>query len=138
MSEVTEPRVRSLVADNLGVSVEELAPEVSLTDDLAADSLGLLNVALALEAEFGIVVPDRMLERVRTYGDLVHATNFLVRERREAEARSAEETAIVSARIVAPEAPSGANSCTSAGSRRMQCRRLPRRRAGRVGARGSR
>ena len=100
MSEVTEPRLRCLVADNLGVGVEELAPEVSLTDDLAADSLGLLNVALALEAEFGIVVPDRMLERVRTYGDLVHATNFLVRERREAEARSAEETAIVSARIV--------------------------------------
>ena len=32
-----ETRVRHLVAETLGVGVEELTPEVSLTDDLAAD-----------------------------------------------------------------------------------------------------
>jgi len=37
-----EPRLRRVVADNLGVALEDLTPEVSLTDDLAADSLDLL------------------------------------------------------------------------------------------------
>src|SRR4029077_11766400 len=33
-----EPRVRRLVAENLGVDAEELSLDVSLVDDLAADS----------------------------------------------------------------------------------------------------
>ena len=76
MFDFVEPRVRRVVAEQLGVNVEELTPEVSLTDDLAADSLDLLELTLALEAEFGIVVSESALERVRTYGDLratVHA-----------------------------------------------------------------
>ncbi len=56
--EVAEPRVRRLVAHCLGVGVGQLAPEVSLTDDLAADSLDLVELAITLEAEFGIVVPE--------------------------------------------------------------------------------
>ena len=36
MSEFVEPRVRRVVADHLGVELEELAPGVSLIDDLAA------------------------------------------------------------------------------------------------------
>ena len=40
-----EPRLRRVVADNLGVALEDLTPEVSLTDDLAADSLDVLELA---------------------------------------------------------------------------------------------
>ncbi|TMA34996.1 MAG: hypothetical protein E6J83_17865 [Deltaproteobacteria bacterium] len=40
-AELVEPHVRCLVADHLGVGPEDLAPEVSLSDDLAADSLDL-------------------------------------------------------------------------------------------------
>src|SRR5438876_183088 len=39
MQAALEPRVRCLVADTLGVGIDELAPDVSLTDELAADSL---------------------------------------------------------------------------------------------------
>src|SRR5213082_3564750 len=67
------PRVRCLVADTLGVGIDELAPDVSLTDELAADSLDLVELAARLEAELGLVVPDRVVERLRTYGDLVRA-----------------------------------------------------------------
>ena len=41
MQAALEPRVRCLVADTLGVGIDELAPDVSLTDELAADSLDL-------------------------------------------------------------------------------------------------
>src|SRR5207249_10468061 len=85
-----EPSVRDLVADHLGVGVEELVSGVSLRDELAADSLDLVELAMALEAEFGIVVPERILDQVRTYGDLVQATGLLIRTRCEEGAGGAE------------------------------------------------
>ncbi len=66
-----EPRMRRLVADQLGVDVEELVPEVSLTDELAADSLDLLELTLVIESEFAIAVPERRINEIRTYRDLV-------------------------------------------------------------------
>jgi acyl carrier protein len=85
MFDLVEPRVRRLVADHLGVDVEELTHDVSLTDDLAADSLDLLELALVLEREFDVVVPESALEQVRTYGDLVHTVHGLGAGRRDGE-----------------------------------------------------
>jgi acyl carrier protein len=99
MDEFVEPHVRRLVAEHLGVGVEELVTDVSLRDDLAADSLDLVELALALEGEFTIAVPERILDEVRTFGDLVRATSVLIRARCETEARGA-EPARFSARIV--------------------------------------
>ena len=99
MEEFVEADVRRLVAHCLGVGIEELVSEVSLRDDLAADSLDLVELAMALEAEFAIVVTEAILDRVRTYGDLVHATGVLVRTRGEAEARRTEPPLRISARI---------------------------------------
>src|SRR5713101_5252264 len=73
MQAALEPRVRCLVADTLGVGIDELAPDVSLTDELAADSLDLAELAARLEAELGLVVPERVVAHLRTYGDLVRA-----------------------------------------------------------------
>jgi acyl carrier protein len=69
-----ETRVCHLVADTLGVDVEELTPEVSLTDDLAADSLDLAELTVRLETELGIVMPDRMVRALGTYGELLRTT----------------------------------------------------------------
>ena len=41
--EFVEPNVRRLVAEHLGVGFEELVAHVSLRDDLAADSLDLVE-----------------------------------------------------------------------------------------------
>src|SRR5881409_798587 len=68
-----EPRARGIVAERLGVGPEELRPDVSLTDDLAVDSLDLIDLGLALEAECGVVLRRRAIESVRTYGDLLAA-----------------------------------------------------------------
>lgn len=95
-----ELTVRRLVADHLGVGVGELGSEVSLRDDLAADSLDLVELAMALEAAFAIEVPEPILERVRSFGDLVRATDLLIGARCEAESRGAESPTRVWARIV--------------------------------------
>jgi acyl carrier protein len=79
---VVEPHVGRLVADHLGVELASLRRHTSLRDDLAADSLDMLELGLALESRFGIDVSDRLLERVRSYGELVEATVRLIRRRR--------------------------------------------------------
>jgi acyl carrier protein len=66
-----ESKIRGLVAERLGVDREELRPDVSLADDLAVDSLDLVDLGLVLEAECGVVLRHAALESVRTYGDLV-------------------------------------------------------------------
>jgi acyl carrier protein len=109
MNEFVEPHVRRLVADRLGVAVDELVSDVSLRDDLAADSLDLVELAMALEGEFAIVVPEHILDEVCTYGDLVRAISLLIRGRCEAEARGAEPPERIWVRIV-PAA--GESSCT--------------------------
>ena len=68
-----ESRMQQLVAEQLGVDVADLAPEASLSDDLAVDSLDLLELALVLESDFSIALPQRWVDQIRTYRDLVDA-----------------------------------------------------------------
>jgi acyl carrier protein len=100
--ESLEPRVRRLVSERLGLDAEDLAAEVSLTDDLAADSLDLIDVAIALEEEFGITLPESVIDELRTYGQLVEVVQLRVGERRahEAEAESERTPPFIWARIL--------------------------------------
>jgi acyl carrier protein len=71
--DLVEPEVRRLVAETLGVEAGELTPEVSLTDDLAADSLDLVELGVTLESELGVTLSESTLDGVRSYGDVVAA-----------------------------------------------------------------
>ena len=101
-SNAIESRVRGIVAEHLGVGPEELRPDVSLADDLAVDSLDLIDLALALEAEWGVVLRRRALESVRTYGDLLVA---VAAARRRAARRARGAPIFARARVV----PAGGN-----------------------------
>jgi acyl carrier protein len=100
MYEFVEPQVRHLVAEHLGVESDALVSAVSLREDLAADSLDLAELALALEHAFAIEVPERILDAVRTYADLVHATGLLIRGRWQAS--GAEPLQRIRACIISP------------------------------------
>ena len=77
-----EQAVWSLLARQLGVGSDELAPESSLADDLAVDSLELVEIALAVEEELGVTLPQHMLDDVRTCAELVDGILGLTAERR--------------------------------------------------------
>lgn len=83
-----EADIRRLVAEQLGVGVDEILPDVSLPDDLAADSLDLLDLALALEARWGVTLSDRHLEDVRTYSQLLDVMTSALRGRTRAPDRN--------------------------------------------------
>jgi acyl carrier protein len=89
-----ELRIRGLIADNLGVGTEDLARNVSLIDDLAADSLDLVEIALAIETTLGVVLPRYFLDDVRTCGELIDSTLAYVRRRRKVERRDDEPVAL--------------------------------------------
>lgn len=72
-----EETLRRVVSERLGVEPSELAAHVSLIDDFAADSLDLIDIALAVEAELGVAVPRSLFEDVRTWGELVDAVREL-------------------------------------------------------------
>ncbi len=69
MSADTQAKVRSIIAEQLGVKVEEVVDQASFTDDLGADSLDTVELVMALEEEFGIEIPDEDAEKMRTVGD---------------------------------------------------------------------
>ncbi len=63
-------RVRSIVADQLGVDLAEIRPDSSILDDLCADSLEIVELMMVLEDEFEIEVPDEVAEAIRTVADV--------------------------------------------------------------------
>lgn len=68
--ESLQTRLYSLVANQLGVEAEELVPEAHILDDLGADSLDVVELVMALEESFDIVVPDEDVERLQTLADV--------------------------------------------------------------------
>ena len=66
-----EEKVKSIIAEQLGVKPEEVTPGASFIDDLGADSLDTVELVMALEEEFGIEIPDEDAEKMSSVGDAV-------------------------------------------------------------------
>lgn len=67
--EVSQDKIRQIIADQLGVKKEEVVDSAKFVDDLGADSLDTVELVMALEEEFGIEIPDEDAEKLATVGD---------------------------------------------------------------------
>ena len=76
-SSTLDASLRDLLAARLGIDACELRGPMSLQDDLAVDSLELVDLAVAIEAELGVEIPRRSIERVRTVDELIHEVSSL-------------------------------------------------------------
>ncbi len=65
-----QERLYALVSNQLGVEREELMPQARILDDLGADSLDVVELMMALEESFDIVVPDEDVEALHTLLDV--------------------------------------------------------------------
>ena len=64
-------KIKSIIADQLGIdNVDKITMNISLIDDLEADSLDAVEIIMALEDEFGIEIPDEEAEHFKTIGDI--------------------------------------------------------------------
>ena len=73
-------RVRKIIAEQLGVEEEEIAPQTSFVEDLNADSLDLVELIMSLEEEFSkegktIEISDEDAEKIATVQD---ADNYII------------------------------------------------------------
>ena len=69
-------RIKKVVAEHLGVEEVDVVPRASFVDDLGADSLDLVELAMALEEEFStpsfkIEIPDEDADEIVTVRDAV-------------------------------------------------------------------
>ena len=62
-------KIKSIIAEQLGVKVEQVTDSASFVDDLGADSLDTVELVMALEEEFGIEIPDEDAEKITTVGE---------------------------------------------------------------------
>lgn len=66
-----EKSVLQVVSDNFGIRVEDLTLNTSFIDDLNADSLDTVEIAMELEEEFDISISDGDTEKMETINDTV-------------------------------------------------------------------
>ncbi len=67
----TAERVKSIIAEQLGVKPEDVIEKASFVDDLGADSLDTVELVMALEEEFGIEIPDEDAEKITHVGEAI-------------------------------------------------------------------
>ena len=66
-----EKKIKEVIADKLGKSVDEIKDEASFIEDLGADSLDIVDMIMKLEEEFGVSIPDEDLDKIRTVKDAI-------------------------------------------------------------------
>lgn len=66
-----EDKIKSIIAEQLGVKIEEVKPDASFIDDLGADSLDTVELIMALEEEFNVEIPDEDAEKMTTVADAI-------------------------------------------------------------------
>ncbi|MGG1679427.1 acyl carrier protein [Neobacillus sp. NRS-1170] len=71
----TFEKLKPIIADQLGVNMEEIKPESSFKNDFVADSLDMVNLTMEIEDEFAIEISDKVAKTLQTVGDVVNFIN---------------------------------------------------------------
>ena len=67
-----EQKVKSIIAEQLGVSEDEIKTTSSFIEDLGADSLDIVELVMAMEEKFEIEIPDEDAEKIQTVRDAIN------------------------------------------------------------------
>ena len=67
----TFERVQKIICAQLEIDSHLVTEDASISGDLGADSLDLVDLSMSIEEEFNLEVPDDVLDHVRTVGYIV-------------------------------------------------------------------
>ena len=65
-------KLKKILSEQLEINESLITLESNIVDDLGTSSLDLVDLAMSVEDEFGIEVPDELIETVQTVGDVVN------------------------------------------------------------------
>ncbi|HOA34394.1 MAG: acyl carrier protein [Clostridiales bacterium] len=68
-------RIKELICEFVKVNPKDLNEETNLRSDLGLSSLDLVNLAVAIENEYGTVISDREIAGIATIGDIIAYLN---------------------------------------------------------------
>jgi acyl carrier protein len=64
-------KLKKIISEQLEVDQSIISETSTITGDLGADSLDLVDLAMSIEDEFDIELSDDALEKIKTVSDLV-------------------------------------------------------------------
>lgn len=65
-------KIVDILAEQLDIeNKNNITMDSELVDDLDADSLDSIDIVMSVEDEFGIEVPDEVIENIKTVADIV-------------------------------------------------------------------
>ena len=65
----TFERVQKIICEQLEIDSHLVTEDASISGDLGADSLDLVDLSMSIEEEFNLEVPDDVLDHIRTVDD---------------------------------------------------------------------
>ena len=66
-----ESKLTDLLVDELGIERDDIRADAKFEEDLDVDSLGVVELLMALEDNFGVKIPDEEAEQITTVGEAV-------------------------------------------------------------------
>ena len=64
-----EAKLVDLLVDELGLERDDITMEAKFDEDLDVDSLGVVELLMALEDNFDVKIPDEEAEKITTVGE---------------------------------------------------------------------
>jgi acyl carrier protein len=64
-----EAKLTDLLVDELGLDRDDITMEAKFEEDLDVDSLGVVELLMALEDNFDVKIPDEEAEKITTVGE---------------------------------------------------------------------
>jgi len=71
MHDELELKIKKIMSRSFLVPLEKITDDALLLEDLGADSLGVFEMVINLEDEFGIEFEDKEMLKLRTVGDAI-------------------------------------------------------------------
>ncbi len=62
-------RIRNIICEFVDIDPESITPETNIRTDLGLNSLELVNLAVEIEEEFDVEIPDREAMGLETVAD---------------------------------------------------------------------
>lgn len=64
-------KLKKILSEQLEIEEDYIKLDSDIVDDLGASSLDIVDIVMSIEDEFSLEVPDELIERVQTVGDIV-------------------------------------------------------------------
>ncbi|WP_294836722.1 acyl carrier protein [Eubacterium sp.] len=64
--------IKDILAEQLDVNPDTIEMSSDLSSDLGADSLDAIDIVMSIEDQYGIEVPDSVIENMKTVEDIVN------------------------------------------------------------------